>query len=180
MILPWLTLAWALDFVPQYDGDTKEAEDPPSLDPDRSTERQPASVDPQLRQVASFATLREPDHVWLDEVNLEVAVSGDHGRRYYLIATVFVGPEQRHWQQGPYDAPDSTLPVTIELPADVVAAVLEEGRGQLSLQVSSTDFAERSIRFHEPPDTVYLFPMGDSIVGMERSAATYPLTAEDP
>jgi len=178
-----LGIAWAIDFVPRYDENSPEAPDLASqatvAEASRTVERTPPRVPPDIRNRVELGALPDTDHPWLDEAALTLSISGDFNRRYYLVLTLIAGGEIDHWRQGPYDAPDMSVPVAIELPVDLAGKVDEAGSSYLAVQVASADFAEESIRYHEPPPATQVTVTDGRVAGIPRAQRTRSLTTSE-
>ncbi len=121
-------------------------------------------------------------HAWADVTALQAAVAGDSGRLIYLLATGRTASAVVHWRQGPFLIGDETTTVQVELPSTLLASVLKDGRGWLSVTVASTTLDDREFP-REPLGRTPLVIEADRVVGVprERWEAVFPdqLDAEE-
>jgi hypothetical protein len=85
-----------------------------------------------------------------------------------------------HWRQGPYVILDETTTVPIELPAELLVAILGDGWGHLAVRVAATTLDDVPYPQEVVGQTV-LGVQGGAVVGLPReeqddASATRPLT----
>jgi len=120
-----------------------------------------------------FATPLDPipqPHVWADDDELTVALSGDLGKLYYLELSVRGGPLVARWQQGPYAGEDQTTWLAIDTPEDLLSPLRLQGGANLSVRVHSTTFQGEHVATTGLDPTVVVAGSGR----MERSTSAIP------
>ena len=86
-----------------------------------SVERLPRTTIDQTPEI--LAPVSAPQHAWGDVAELSIDVAGRPDRVFYLLATGRTANMVVHWRQGPWLLNDETAPLSIELPAELIASV---------------------------------------------------------
>lgn len=126
----------------------------------------PGSLQREAVMLPFEATTTE--HAWASEATLTVAIAGEWERRYYVQGTVRAGGRVLHWQQGPFDAPDETRLVELDVPAEAISA-LGDDNGTVVARIIATDFDGR-IRGRWGLEPVTIAPAQGGIQGLTRIA----------
>ncbi len=145
-------------------GDSVVADD--EADGPRSPrERAPGGhIDATPTQLASADV---SSHSWASVSDLEVSVSGQHNRVYYLDATGRTAGVVAHWRQGPYEIFDESVTLVLVPPDPLVASVQELGKGTLMVRVVSTTLD--GVPFpQEVVGRTVLVPEEERIAGLSR------------
>lgn len=122
-MLIWLTLALAQPpALPTWGPDDREVTD--DEDPQRPVDARPASVRASATAEPIAIEQAAPGlHGWVDDRTLTVAISGDAGHRYFLLASHRDASGVTHWRQGPYAIAGETVEVPLVIPRNVDEAL---------------------------------------------------------
>lgn len=106
----------------------------------------PNTTEVRVRMVDAVPLTRVLDplppgaHDWANTEDLTVAVSGELGSLYYLVATARSGALVAHWMHGPIAGEDQTTWVTLQAPPELAGPLEEVGVAHLTVAVEATTF----------------------------------------